>query len=134
MPSRLVLITSLTLLSATIFAQRMPRNAFIDHPCSSVSQLVAEVKNNPDVMDRYSRHFGMSHEEVVRYLGTFHVSRLQRSGIYTVYSIPPGGYVKMHAERLERGTPVFADMNDAPVLMVRCGNPLTLGPTQPTEI
>src|SRR5947199_4869879 len=134
MSSRLVLIVSIALMSAGALAQRPAPNAFIDHRCSTVPELVTEVRNNPAVMDRYSRHFAMSHEDVIRYISSLHVSRLKRTGIYTVYSIPPGGYVKMHAEKLERGTPVYADMNDTPVLMVKCGNPLTLGPAQPTTV
>ena len=131
MSTRAVLIASMVLLSGGVFAQRPAPNAFIDHRCTTVSELVAECKNNPDVLDRFSRHFAMSHEDVIRYVSSLHVSRLKRTGVYTVYSIPPGGYVKMHAEKLERGTPVFADMNDTPVLMVKCGNPLTLGPNVP---
>src|SRR5437588_95857 len=134
MSSRLVLIASIALISAGALAQRPAPNAFIDHRCSTVPELVAEVRNNPDVMDRFSRHFAMSHEDVVRYVSSLHVSRLRRTGVYTVYSIPPSGYVKMHAEKLERGAPVFADMNDTPILMVKCGNPLTLGPVQPTAL
>jgi len=131
MSSRLVLIALFALLVTNVFAQRLPRNSFIMHRCNSVPELVAEVRNNPEVMDRFCRHFAMSREDVVRYISSLHVSRLRRTGVYTVYSIPPDGRLKMHAEKIYEGTPIFADMNDTPVMLVKCGNPLTLGPAIP---
>jgi hypothetical protein len=120
----------------TAFGQqhRPAPNSFIDHRISSVSDLVHEVKSDPVVMDRFCRHFAMSNDDVVRYVSSLHVAKLARGGVYTVYSVPEGGYVKAHTEKLEVGTPVFADLNGTPVLLVRCGNPLTKGPNNPTAL
>lgn len=131
---RIVLIASIALISAGVWAQRPERNAFLDHRCSSTAALVTEARNNPEVMDRFCRHFAMGHDDMLRYLGSLHVSHLARSGVYTVYSVPAPGYVKAHAERIAKGTLIFADMNEAPILLEKCGNPLTLGPSQPVEV
>ena len=45
-----------------------------------------------------------------------------------MYSIPPDGVVKAHWQKYRAGEPVFADKNGTPVILVKCGNPLTMGP------
>lgn len=127
-------IVAICLISACALAQRVAPNSFIDHRVSTVSQLVSETKNNPDVMDRFKRHFAMSDEQVISYLGSLHLSRLRESAVYTVYSVPSTGYVKAHSERLAAGTAVFSDMNGTPILLVKCGNPISKGPNNPVEL
>jgi len=136
MVRRLLLVGCLTFVSAIGFAQhqRPEPNAFLDRRASSVEQLVAQAKDDPAVMDRFQRHFAMSREDVLRYLGSLHTARLSKSGVYTVYSVPDSGYIKTHAEKIDSGRAVFADLNGTPVLLVSCGNPLTLGPSHPAAL
>lgn len=115
---------------ATAFA-RPDRNAFLNHRALSVDQLVAQVKRDPAVMDRYQRHFHMSKSEVVSYLSSLRVSRLTKDGAYRVYSVPPNEVIKMHTEVMPKGMPVFVDVSGAPVMVLRCGNPLAKGPKKP---
>lgn len=82
-------------------------------------------------MDRYRRHFAMTDREVVAYFSGLRLARLSAAGAYNVYSVPPGGYIKVHVQKLRLGTPVFADPFGNPVLIVKCGNPLTRGPKAP---
>ena len=71
-------------------------NAFVNRKASDVSSLVAQVRNDPEVADRYERHFSMSRRELIDYLGSLHRTQLAEDGLYTVYSVPEGGRVKMH--------------------------------------
>lgn len=116
---------------ATVALARPDLNAFLNERSMSVSDLVRQVKRDPEVMDRYRRHFAMGDKDLVAYLGSLRLARLSKKGVYRVYSVPPGGWIKMHYETLREGIPVFADMAGEPVLLVKCGNPLTNGPRNP---
>lgn len=127
---------SLAVLStfACALDQRPDLNSFLNKKVSSVGDLVTQVKRDPVVMDRFQRHYAMSADEVIDYLGSLHSSRLSKSGTYTVYSVPEGGYVKEHVEKLKAGTPVFVDVSGNPVMIIKCGNPLNRGPKRPEAI
>ncbi len=114
-------------LSASAVA-RPDVNAFLNRKVSDTSGLVAQIKDDPEVADRYERHFSMSKGEVVDYMVGLHRSTLDRDGMYTVYSVPNGGRLKMHVEKLKKGEPVFVDATGRPALIVKCGNPVTRGP------
>jgi hypothetical protein len=119
------------LLLATVvasFASRPERNAFIDYRISSIADLERQIKTDPAVADRYERHFGMTKSQLLAYVGSLHRDTLQVPATFEVYSIPPDGHVKMHMQRFNKGEPIFEDPSGRPVLLVRCGNPLTLGP------
>ena len=105
-------------------------NAFVNRRIDTTASLVKQVKADPEVADRYERHFAMNRRELVAYLGRLHPTRLAKTGAYTVYSVPDGGFVKMHRQALKKGSPVFADAAGRPTLIVKCGNPLTLGPSR----
>lgn len=106
-------------------------NAFLNKRVASVGDLVAQVKSDREVMDRYCRHFAMSPTEVVKYLKSLHTSKLDRSDIYVVFSVPEGGALKSHLEKLKSGTAVFVSSTGRPALLVKCGNPLSKGPKNP---
>ncbi len=115
-------------LTSFALAQRPVRNSFLDRRVTSVSQLVSEVENDPVVADRFERHFGMSKQRLISYLSDLHRDRLRNPGAFTVYSVPRDGHVKMHMEKLSAGEPIFADPKGDPILLIKCGNPLTRGP------
>lgn len=106
--------------------QRMERNSFLNKHVSSTNQLVQQVKTDPQVRDRYLRHFSMDQEELVRFLSSLRTGKLDRSGTYTVYNAPATGVLRVRARKLKGGTPIFEDANGAPVLLVSCGNPLAM--------
>ena len=117
-----------TLATVSAHAVRPDRNAFVDYKVSTVSELLSQVQSDPQVADRYMRHFGMTRSQLTEYFRTLHRENLRKAGTYTVYSIPPDGHVKMHIEHLKKGEPVFADASGNAVLIAKCGNPVTLGP------
>lgn len=118
----------LAALSVVSLAQNPGRNSFLFESVRSTSDLVQQVKANPKIKDSYMRHFQMSESQLYTYLRTLHPMRLTSEGIYTVYSVPPGGELKAHTQRLKKGELVFVDMNGNPILRARCGNPLVGAP------
>lgn len=123
------LVCLLSMFVASAIA-RPDLNAFLNQKATTTAQLVAQAKRDPEVMDRYMRHYGMSREEVIAFLSSLHPDKIRETGIYTVYSVPEGGRIKMHLQRLKAGELVFAKPSGEPELLLKCGNPLTLGPKQ----
>lgn len=115
-------------LTAMSMAQHPGRNSFLNESVRTTDQLIAEVKADPNIRDSYERHFQMSEDQLYTYLRTLHPMRLQHDDVFTIYSIPPGGELKAHTQRLRKGELVFADMNGNPILRARCGNPLVGAP------
>lgn len=115
------------LLAAGAFA-RPDLNAFINKDVTTTAQLVAQARNDREVMDRYQRHYGMTREEVLEYLGSLKVDTIKEEGVYAIYSVPEGGRIKLHMERLKKGHKVFSSADGEPQLVLKCGNPLTMGP------
>jgi hypothetical protein len=105
-------------------AQHPGRNSFLVESARSTDQLISEVRSNSNIRDSYERHFRMTEDQLYTYLRTLHPVRLDHDDVFTVYSVPPGGELKAHTQRLKKGELVFADMNGKPILRARCGNPL----------
>ncbi len=106
-------------------------NAFLNRKVTSVRELVEQVKSDPEVMDRFRRHYAMSSGEVITYLSTLQVGRTGKESIQSIYSVPPDGHIKLHYATVREGTPVFRDMAGNLVLILRCANPLDRGPKNP---
>src|SRR5579885_3320568 len=109
-------------------AQHPGRNSFLIESARSTDQLVEQVRENSQIRDSYERHFQMSETQLYSYLRTLHPMRLEQDEVFTIYSVPPGGELKAHTQRLKKGELVFADMNGKPILRARCGNPLVGAP------
>lgn len=120
----------LVLAVAATASARPDRNSFINRKVATTSDLVSQIRNDPEVADRYQRHFAMSKGEVVDYVGGLRRSTLTKDGVYTIYSVPDAGYVKMHVGKLKRGEPVFVNGAGAPILIAKCGNPVVTGPSK----
>lgn len=113
---------------------RPPLNSFCNVTPHTTDQLINQVKGNSIVMDRYTRHFAMTEEEVIAFFGTLVPGRLIKDGIYTVYGVPRDGKLHVHRRLLKRGEKVFMDAQGRAILQMRCGNPLTLGPRNPIAL
>lgn len=83
---------------------------------------------------RYSKHFGMSPEELVNYVKTStNVKNLTHSHRYVVYYIGKNGKITSRARLIKAGTRVLIDWKGAPLMDLRCGNPFTKElPKRPT--
>lgn len=113
---------------------RPPINSFCNVTPHTTDQLINQVKGNSVVMDRYTRHFAMTEDEVVAFFSTLIPGRLIKDGIYTVYGVPRDGKLHVHRRLLKKGEKVFMDAQGRAVLQMRCGNPLTLGPRNPIAL
>jgi hypothetical protein len=102
-------------------------NAFINKPANSIPELIAQIKSDKQVADRFMRHFSMSKEEVLEFVGTLRLGSLQESGYYTIYSAPENGVLKAHISFFKKGTPAFVDADGAAILRVKCANPFVAG-------
>jgi hypothetical protein len=129
-PRGIAFLMALVCLIGLAYA-RPERNAFIDQRVTSVSQLIAQIRSNKVVRDRYMRHFAMNEEELISYLSTLRPSQIEQSGTYSIYSVPEDGTMKEHKGVLKKGEKVLVAKDGTPVLLLRCGNPLTRGPSQP---
>ena len=105
-------------------------NAFINKPANSIPELIAQIKSDKQVADRFMRHFSMSKEEVLEFVGTLRLGVLQQSGYYTIYSAPENGILKAHISFFKKGTPAFVDADGNAILRVKCANPFVGGPTK----
>jgi hypothetical protein len=115
---------------ACVFAgPRTDINSFLDTPVSSTPQLVNEVQANSEVRDRYLRHYGMTQTELVSYLRTLKPSRLAQAKTVTVFGVPDSGVFHVRDQHLHKGDFVFVDQHGHGALVGKCGNPMSLGPT-----
>ncbi len=119
-----LLLVCIPLLS---IAARPARNAYLNHRVRSVSGLIAQVRHDRHVADRYMRHFGMTRHQVIVKLSKLHVARLGRNMHVKMYSVPRGGYIKAHNTKLRKGELVFEDAKGRVVLILKCGNPVVRG-------
>jgi hypothetical protein len=106
------------------------RHSFLETPAPTRNALISEVRSNSIVMDRYMRHFSMTRTEVVNYFSLLHLGKLPKEGVYAVYNVPKDGSLHMRYIRLKKGTKVWMDVGNAPILKESCGNPLTRGPNR----
>ena len=106
-------------------------NAFINKPANSIPELLAQIKSDKRVADRFMRHFSMSKEEVLEYVGSLHLGTIKESGYYTIYSAPDNGIIKAHISFFKKGTPAFVDADGNAILRVKCANPFVPGPVKP---
>lgn len=119
---------------AATAARRPDINAFLDFRVTSERELVLQVKNDRQVRDRYERHFGMTDTELYGYLTGLHLTKLPAAETFTIYSVPEDGRVKVHVEKLPKNTSVFVDATNRPILVLKCGNPVTLGPSNTRNV
>lgn len=122
----IVALASIAVLSGSALA-RPELNAFINKPANTVPELIAQIKSDQQVADRFMRHFSMSKEEVVEFISTLRLGSLSKSGYYTIYSAPENGQLKAHVSFFKKGTPAFVDAAGNAVLRVKCANPFVVG-------
>ena len=116
-------------MSASALA-RPELNAFINKPANTIPELIAQIKSDRQVADRFMRHFSMGRDEVIEYVSSLRLGTIQKSSYYTIYSAPENGVLKSHVSFFKKGTPAFVDADGNPILRVKCGNPFVGGPVR----
>ncbi|MBA3726714.1 MAG: PEP-CTERM sorting domain-containing protein [Armatimonadetes bacterium] len=113
------------LVSSVCSAQRLLPNSYIEKATPTVKALVAHVKNNPTVMDRYVRHFQMTPDEVIRFISSLKVGRLKQDTYFKVWNVPVAtGELRQRTLLFKKGERFFFDSNGTPLIAVVCGNPI----------
>lgn len=118
---RIILIAGLA--ASVAVADAMPTGAFLRKPAYKTSDLVAALRNDPIVADRYVRHFRMSKGQLAEYFSTLRLAKLDTGGAYTVYNVHDS-ILRSRVLNLKKGTLVFADSTGRPILQQVCGNPM----------
>lgn len=118
---RIVLITGIAALA--VGAQAMPTGAFLRKPAYKTSDLIAAMRNDSVVADRYIRHFRLTRPQLIEYFSSLHLAKLDQGGAYQVYNVH-NGVIASRVLNLKKGTLVFADATGRPILQQVCGNPM----------
>lgn len=120
-----VAMAAVLLVSVSFAQRRLLPNSYIKSPTPTVEALIAHVKKHPEVLDRYVRHFQMTPDEVMRFLRTLRLGRLQHDAYFDVWNVPgETGELRVRHLLFRKGEPFFFDQNGAPVMVVVCGNPV----------
>ena len=118
-------MAAVLLVTFAVAQRRMLPNSYIKSPTPTVESLIAHVQKHPEVMDRYVRHFQMTPDEVLRFLRTLKLGRLQHDAYFDVWNVPgETGELRVRHLLFRKGEPFFFDQNGAPVMVVICGNPV----------
>ena len=120
-------VVSKSVVTDSNLSQHNEPNSFLVTSAKSHDRLMSEVKSNPMVMNRFMRHFGKSHDEVVDMFNGLHASELKEDGVYLVYNVPDSGELRARSIYYKRGTPVWVDSMGNLVLKMSCGNPMMRG-------
>jgi PEP-CTERM motif len=120
-------------LAAALAQAHVEPGSFLNKPARTVNQLVAQTERDPQVLDRYERHFQMSKGDLISYFEHLHVSKLQSTGSYVVYNVHDDEVIRARVFRLKAGMPIFADDSGKAILKISCGNPM-VAPTPPVVI
>lgn len=128
--SRRILVATALIVSAAMSFARSEPNAFLNKVATTTPELVAQVKKDPEVMSRYMRHFGMTRDEVIDYLGALKVGKLNSDGVYLVYNAQEWEELQAKVVFFKKGTTVWMDEKGAVILKMSCGNPMVRGTDQ----
>jgi hypothetical protein len=123
---KILAFLAIALVASSAFARTEP-NAFLNKPAPTHAALMYQIKSDTEVMSRFTRHFGMTREEVIAFFGTLRLDTLKEDGTYLVYNVPESGELRAKTIFYRKGTKVWVDQNGGIVLKESCGNPMMRG-------
>ncbi|MFN8139912.1 MAG: DUF6777 domain-containing protein [Fimbriimonadales bacterium] len=122
---RVAIIATLCAVLAPAGLAQLGPSAYLARPAPTKNELLAQVKSNPTVLDRFCRHFQLSKDGVLQMLSGLHKTALTKDTTVEMWGVPAKtGVFRMKKVVLKRGTTVWADSTGNPILRVSCGNPL----------
>ncbi len=125
-PMRFLLAAALVAACAFGFARSEP-NSFLSKSAWTHEALMSQVKTDSKVMNRFTRHFGMTKQEVVDTLGRLRAGTLRQDGVYLVYNCNDDEEIRAKVIFYKKGTKVWEDSNGTPILKMSCANPMVRG-------
>lgn len=124
-----LLLTTIILLavaaSASLGLERTPSGSFLVYRTTTVNDLRYQVMNNPVVRERYTKHFGVSASELMKYFAdNVELISLKMPLKTKAWYVDKKNRVFVKTKLFPRGTMVFATKDGEPLLAWACGNPL----------
>lgn len=105
---------------------KMLPGSFLKEPAYTPQDLSRMIQQDKVVALRYSKHFGMSPEELAKYVETYTSAKnLTHSHRYVVFYIGKNGKITSRARLIKAGTRVLINWKGEPIMDLRCGNPFT---------
>lgn len=123
---RFLLAAALVATCALGFARSEP-NSFLNKSAWTHEALMTQVRTDPKVMSRFTRHFGMTQPEVIDTLGRLRAGTLKQDGVYLVYNCNDNEEIRAKVIFYKKGTKVWEDANGTPILKMSCANPMVRG-------
>lgn len=124
--AKIATMIAATMLVALASARTEP-NSFLNKPVETHAALMKQISSDPQVMNRFMRHFGMTRDEVINYFNTLKLDTLKSDGVYLVYNVPESEEIRARAIFYKKGTKVWVDQQGTLVLKASCGNPMIRG-------
>lgn len=101
-------------------------DSFLSYQVDSTSELVAALRSDQALRQRYARHFGIPEDKVIDFVKSALIPyKLPTDRSVTVYGVSKSGRIYATRTRLPKGTKVWATRSGVPVLKWLCANPLT---------
>lgn len=123
---RLVITVACLSLSIAAASQRMGPNPYLVRPAPTLAELLSQVRTNPVVFDRFSRHFQLSKEPLLEMLSGLRKVALEQDAVFEMWNVPAKtGELRSRRLTLRKGETVWVNAVGTPILKVSCGNPLT---------
>lgn len=123
---KLSALVAIITVGAVAYARTEP-NSFLKTNARTSAALVKQVKSEKEVMSRFTRHFGMTEDEVVAFLSSLHMVKTTEDAVYLIYNVPESEEIRARAILYRKGTEMWADKDGKYVLKVSCGNPVIRG-------
>jgi hypothetical protein len=125
--NRISIVLAAAALTGAAIAKPEP-NAFLSRSANTHQALMAQVKSDAKVMSRFTRHFGMTSEQVVTYFSGLRAGTLEQDGVYLVYNADDQtDEIRAKVISYKKGTKVWEDANGQPILKMSCANPMVRG-------
>ena len=100
-------------------------DAFSGTRFATTDEFIAQLKRDPQMRKRYTKHFGVTEDELVEvFARTLVPTTLPTDKTLEVYGITKKGVIYRRKVRLKAGTRVFTTASGKVVLKWSCGNPV----------
>lgn len=125
-PVRIWLL-AVTLVTSVIASASTEPHSFLLYPAPNHASLMRQARNEPILMNRFTRHFGMDRDEVLSMLEGLRLGRLESDGMYLIYNVPESEELRSRVIFYRKGTLVWVNQSGQPVLKASCANPMVRG-------
>lgn len=120
-----ILILGSTAASVATAMERTPPGSYLVYRATTVGELRQQLATNKLVQARYSKHFGMSPQQLDKFMASnLQLVALKAPLLVETWYINRYNKVTTKKKMLPTGTMVFATKTGEPVLSWSCGNPL----------